>query len=1036
VADKPDSAKFASRQRLLLALLIPLAAFALQWAFWDAIRPYVWFLFFPAVFFSSRIGGLVGGLLATLLSAAIVAVFFIQPQAGFLLDKPISIISVVIFLGMGVLFSLSHERLHQANKHILRLLKQSQELDTLKTQFFANVSHELRTPLTLIMGPLARQLERTDLADAQRRELELMDRNARLLYRHVTDLLDVSRLEAERMTIGYAQVDMAELARIAASHFESLSHEREIRYAVHAETPVMAQVDPDKVLRILVNLLSNAFKFTPEGGAVTLALAASETHAVLTVQDTGPGIPDSMRETVFERFRQVEGGAERSHGGTGLGLAIVKEFARLHGGDANVREAPGGGALFTVMLPLSAPAGAAVDMAPKPLDGTLAVQAGEELARHSSTCPADSGPAGGSQILVVEDNPDMREYLRGILSRGHAVRLAQNGQEGLEMVRQQQPDLIISDVMMPKMNGEQMVEELRRDQNFANIPIIMLTAKIDDASRLRLLESLVQGYLMKPFLEGELLARVEGLLSTKQRHSTQLKERERRFEATFEQAAVGMAHVGLDGNWLRVNRKLCEILGYTQEELSHLTFQDVTHPDDLDTDLEHVRRLVTGEIPAYELDKRYIVKSGEHIWVRLTVTLVRDEAGAPAYFISVVQDITARRKVDQELRRAKEAAETANVAKGEFLANMSHEIRTPLNGVLGMLQLLRGGATPQEQETYTGLAYDAGRRLLTLLNSILDFSLLESGRAPLTRRPFQVRSLFNSVLRIFLVTSRSKNLALTATVHKSVPQNIVGDEARLHQLLFNLVGNALKFTAKGSVRFEAWAQPGRAPHQIWLHLAVSDTGIGIPDDKIDHIFRRFTQVDSSYVRQFEGAGLGLAIVKRITTLMDGNITVDTQQGVGTTIIVTFLADVAEHEASQPGQNKEAAEHPGQRLSILLAEDEPVSSMATTLLLERLGHKVHGVGNGKEALLALKSGAYDCVLMDIQMPEMDGVEATTALRRLENPEGVSAIPVIALTAYALPGDRERFLAAGMDDYISKPVQPEQLKEILSLIAPRG
>jgi Signal transduction histidine kinase len=370
------------------------------------------------------------------------------------------------------------------------------------------------------------------------------------------------------------------------------------------------------------------------------------------------------------------------------------------------------------------------------------------------------------------------------------------------------------------------------------------------------------------------------------------------------------------------------------------------------------------------------------------------------------------------------------------LANMSHEIRTPLNGVLGMLQLLRGGATPQEQETYTGLAYDAGRRLLTLLNSILDFSLLESGRAPLTPRPFAIRSLFNSVLRIFLVTSRGKNLALSATVHKSVPETIVGDEARLHQLLFNLVGNALKFTAKGSVHFEAWAQPSREPGRIWLHLGVTDTGIGIPDDKIDHVFRRFTQVDSSYVRQFEGAGLGLAIVKRITTLMGGNITVDTQQGVGTTIIVTFLVDIPKQDAHQPSQAKVVAEQPGQRLRILLAEDEPVSSMATTLLLERLGHTVHGVGNGRAALEALKTGTYDCVLMDIQMPEMDGVEATTALRRLTSPEGVSATPVIALTAYALPGDRERFLAAGMDDYISKPVQPEQLKEILALIAPRG
>ncbi|MDR3640303.1 MAG: HAMP domain-containing sensor histidine kinase, partial [Humidesulfovibrio sp.] len=324
---------------MLLALLIPLVAFALQWTFWDAIRPYVWFLFFPAVFFSSQISGFVGGMLATVLSAAIVAVFFIQPESGLSLAHPGNLVSIGFFIIMGALFSSTHERLRKANAHVRLLLERSRELDTLKSQFFANVSHELRTPLTLIMGPLARQLGRPDLNVTQRRELELMDRNARLLYRHVTDLLDVSRLEAARMTISYALVDLAELARIAASHFESLAHDRDITYSLHADAPVLAEVDSDKILRILVNLLSNAFKFTPPGGSITLALGQHGAEAVLTVQDTGPGIPESMREAVFERFRQLEGGTERSHGGTGLGLAIVKEFVQLHKGLVTVREA-------------------------------------------------------------------------------------------------------------------------------------------------------------------------------------------------------------------------------------------------------------------------------------------------------------------------------------------------------------------------------------------------------------------------------------------------------------------------------------------------------------------------------------------------------------------------------------------------------------------------------------------------------------------------------------------------------------------------
>jgi len=882
---------------------------------------------------------------------------------------------------------------------------------------------------------------------------------------------------------------------------------------------------------------------------------------VLTVQDTGPGIPEPMREKVFERFRQVEGGAQRVHGGTGLGLAIVKEFAQLHGGTVEVREAPGGGALFEVRVPLQAPEGASVAAQPLPLDSSLALQAGEELQVHAAPAGPDAlCAAAGSLILVVEDNLDMQEYVRGILSRQHRVLTAVNGLEGLEKIRSQRPDLVICDVMMPLMGGEEMVEELRRDKAFDDLPVIMLTAKADSPLRVRLLERLVQGYLEKPFLEGELTARVQGLLSGGRRHKAQLRERERRFEATFEQAAVGVAHVGLDGRWLRVNRKLCEIVGYSPEELQRMTFKDITHPDDMDAGSVQMAQMFAGEISTYELEKRYITKSGAQIWIRLTVALLRDEAGEPDYFVSVVQDITvrkegeealrakelelreaqrlthigswhweadtdvtagseellrifgqdpaqglpnfkdqkgrfypdaswerinaavqetlgtgvgyeldveayrgaesiwvttrceavrnaagqisgllgtvqditARKLVEQELLRAKEAAVAASVAKGEFLANMSHEIRTPLNGVLGMLHLLRDGADPAEQVLYTGLAHEAGQRLLTLLNNILDISRLESGRAALSSAPFAVRGLFEAVLGIFLVASREKKLEFSATVHATVPSMVMGDEARLQQVLFNLVGNAIKFTSSGAVRLEAWSQPAlRAANQVWLYISVSDTGIGIPDDKIGHIFQRFTQVDASYVRRYEGAGLGLAIVKRSVDLMGGNILVESEQGTGTTISLALRLELPEAALSRPVQDQPSEEARTRQLHILLAEDDSISRMATLLMLKRLGHTAQGVGNGREALTALQLGDFDCVLMDIQMPEMDGVEATRAIRRLDD-LARAGISVIALTAYALPGDRDHFLAAGLDGYIGKPVQPDDLAQALAEI----
>ncbi|OGR35569.1 MAG: hypothetical protein A2051_14255 [Desulfovibrionales bacterium GWA2_65_9] len=1151
-----------------MALLIPLAAFAVQWVFWGAIQPYVWFLFFPAVFFSSRIGGMLGGLLATILSAAIVTYYFIPPQFTFAKALPIHTVSVVLFLGMGVLFCFSHERLRKANERVTLLLEHTQELDKLKTEFFANVSHELRTPLTLILGPVMRRLSKPGLSDEDRRELELIERNARLLYRHVTDLLDASRMEAGQMSMRYAQVDLAEITRIAASHFESLAHERGIRYVVPSDTPIPIQADPEKIQRVLVNLISNAFKFTPPNGAIFVTAGQQDGKAIVTVQDNGPGIPEAMREKVFERFRQVEGGAQRSHGGTGLGLSIVKEFIELHRGDVTLHEAPDRGALFTVTLPLRAPAGVAIAATSGPMDNTLALQAGEELAVHATQAVAEGQcEAQAALILVVEDNPDMREYVRSILGRHHRVVTAADGLEGLERIKAEAPDLIICDIMMPRMSGEQMVETLRSNNAYDDIPVIILTAKSDSALRVRMLEHQVQGYLEKPFLADELLARVEGLLAGSSRHKSQLRERERRFEATFEQAAVGIAHLALDGRWLRVNRKLCEIVGYSAEELAQRKFQDITHPDDLKNDLDLLAQTISGKRNSYEKEKRYITKSGAPVWIRLTIALIRDELGQPDYFVSVVQDITDRKKseealtqseakfrtvadhtydweswrdpggkylwispsceritgysaaefmgdpgllerilhpedagffmqhlrdnvaqassaissfdfriinragqlvwlnhtctntlgpdgvssgrrasnrditsrklVEQELLRAKDAAEAANVAKSEFLANMSHEIRTPLNGVLGMLQVLRIGARPEEQNVYAGMAYEAGQRLLNLLNNILDFSRLESGGAELTRKPFSVRTLFASVQSIFLETCREKDLKLSGAVHGSVPETVLGDEARLQQVLFNLVGNAIKFTPAGSVRMEAWAKPsGRFKDKIWLYISVADTGIGIPDDKQTHVFQRFTQTDASYTRQYQGAGLGLAIVKRIMTLMNGGIDVDSEVGVGSTVYLHLLLDVA----AQPGTGEEhkrgqtsAEQSP---LRILLVEDEPIGQMGIQIMLRRMGHEVVTANNGQEALDIFRQRGFDCILMDIQMPVLDGVEATRILRSSPEFRPVSSIPIIALTAYALSGDREKFLDAGMNEYVTKPVQLEELQKALARVRVGG
>lgn len=527
--------------RIIFALIIPFLALGAQWLLWAYFKPYVWFLFFPTAFFSAWIGGLIGGIAATLISTMLVWYFFIPPSLAWVGKDLAAGYSVVVFVIMGSLFALLHDRLRHlmrrtddalaaaesAKDKISTLYKKMQELDEQKSLFFANVSHELRTPLTLILAPLERRLNLLTGMDSpldERRETEIMLRNARLLYRHVTDLLDVAKLDAGRMSLTLSHNDLALLVRAMASHFDSLAKERRIGYTVTTPEAFPTGIDGEKMQRILLNLLSNAFKFTPDGGAIAVHLSQAGNEALIEVQDNGPGVPAELREVVFERFRQGEGHARRSHGGTGLGLSIVKDFVELHGGSTRLGEAPGGGALFSVRIPLR-PLDSATPGDVRSIDEEISKQALEELevrppmlSRDSSGITADERPL----VLVVEDNADMNEFIASTLQPYYRVNSAFNGREGANKALALQPALILTDLMMPVMSGDEMVTELRRQPGTRDVPIIMLTAKAEDRTRLRLLQEGVQDYLNKPFSTEELLARVAGQIKTRQRTIAEL----------------------------------------------------------------------------------------------------------------------------------------------------------------------------------------------------------------------------------------------------------------------------------------------------------------------------------------------------------------------------------------------------------------------------------------------------------------------------------------------------------------------------------
>jgi PAS domain S-box-containing protein len=408
---------------------------------------------------------------------------------------------------------------------------------------------------------------------------------------------------------------------------------------------------------------------------------------------------------------------------------------------------------------------------------------------------------------------------------------------------------------------------------------------------------------------------------------------------------------------------------------------------------------------------------------------------SPGQFALLVKDITERKNFERELFAAKEAAECATRAKSEFLANMSHELRTPMNGVLGMMQLLQGTPLDAEQTEYVNIAMFSGKCLLNIISDILDLSRIEAEKISLNEEELDLDEILRNTLAVIRPQAESKGLHLEGRLGEGVPQYCLGDGHRLKQVLFNLIGNAVKFTERGEVRVEVETLPNeKNSDRTQLLFRISDTGIGIAPEKMRDIFEPFTQADGSNTRKYQGVGLGLGISRRLIELMGGDMRVVSDQDLGTSISFTLKFD--------PSKRREEGlpflagrDRPNDGLRILLAEDDPTNRHALRCALNKLGHAVVCAANGKEALDVLSgTEAFDLVLMDMQMPVMDGVETVRAIRRLPGARG--ALPLVAVTAHAMAGDRERFLASGLDAYVSKPIILGKLTEVLERFRPRA
>ena len=927
------------------------------------------------------------------------------------------------------------------------------EIDRAKTLFFSNVSHEFRTPLTLILGPLADALATNrGLAGPQ---LELVHRNSLRLLKLVNSLLDFSRIQAGRVEATYRAEDLSKLTTELASNFRSACDRAGLALVVDCP-PLSAPVYVDREMweKIVLNLLSNAFKFTFEG-AIDVALRECDGSAVLSVRDTGAGIPEQDIDRLFERFHRIEGQRSRTHEGSGIGLALVLELVKLHGGAIEVQSAVDRGTTFIVRLPfgsahlpperIAAPA----SLASTSIKADAFVQEAlrwlpddtvREPAAILDGMDGDLPPQHAScRVLLAEDNADMREYVRRLLAGICEISTAADGEAALADMRVHKPDLVLADVMMPRMDGFELLRQIRADRVLRDVPVILVSARAGEESRVQGLDAGANDYLVKPFSARELIARVTGnleLARLRAETTAAISDSEQRYRALVK--ATSYAVYRMNADWTEMLHLEGQGFIADTRRPSSTWLENYIHPDDQPLMTEVIGRAIAKKT-MFELQHRVRRLDGSLGWAYSRAVPIIDAGGNIVEWFGAASDITDRKRAEAALRdlnenleqrvaheiSAREKTESAlrqsqkMEAIGQLTGGLAHDFNNLLTAISGSMSLIerrlsdgRSGA-----ERYIRAAQDAARRAATLTQRLLAFSRQQT----LDPKPTDANKLIAGMEEL-----------IRRTVGPNVEVEVVGagglwpikvDPAQLESSLLNLCINARDAMAPdgGQLMIETankWLN-GRAarehdlPTGQFVSICVTDTGTGMTPDVIEKAFEPFFTTKPIG----HGTGLGLSMVYGFVRQSGGQVKIYSEVGNGTTMSLYFPRHEGEIE-DRADVSMASAIDSGDGETVLVVDDEPTLRMLMSDVLEEHGYNVLLARNGATALKFLESDLrIDLLITDIGLPGgMSGRQVADAARRYR-----PSLKILFITGFAENAAiRHGQLEAGME-VLTKPFE---------------